>query len=303
MRWLLVLVLALSFASAQTAPSALELEVLTRTNQERLARGLRPLEWDNLAAQVARTHGLDMLRRNYFAHVNPEGDSAVDRLRKAGVVEVEVGENLAFYENYPDPKIPAEAVKGWMNSPHHRDNMLKPGYTHLGVGLVRQGNRVMVVQNFLARPFALNLTRQAASVERTQLLLRGEAPTKVGVFVEGGLFAELGFRFDTVLELPPGANPRYGLQNGARWLEVPPGQQGFRLEARQEKTLVAGYKLQLILPAGRYALGLGDQAHFWRSVDGPVSLDLPLPASLRVLWVGRMQGNQIDYNFRIPLSP
>lgn len=302
MRWPLALALALSFASAQTAPSALELEVLTRTNQERVARGLGPLEWDNLAAQVARAHGLDMLRRGYFAHVNPEGDSAADRLHKAGAVEVEVGENLAFYENYPDPRIPAEAVRGWMNSPRHRDNLLKPDYTHLGVGLVRLGNRVMVVQNFLARPFALSFTRQASRVESDRFWLRGEAPAKVGLFVEGNLYAELGSRFDTVLELPPGVSPRFGLRNGSRWLEIPPGQGGIRLEVRQEKALVSGCKLQLVLPAGRYALALGEDPRFWRAVEGPATLELPLPASLRLLWVGRMEGDWIDYAFRIPLE-
>lgn len=302
MRWLWMLVLVVSFASAQTAPTALELEVLARTNQERVARGLSPLEWDNLAAQVARAHALDMLRRGYFAHVNPEGESPADRLHKAGGVEVEVGENLAFYENYPDSRIPAEAVRGWMNSPHHRDNLLKPSYTHLGVGLVRQGNRVMVVQNFLARPFALSFTCQASRVEENTLSLRGEAPASVGVFIEGNLYAELGHRFDTTLELPPGASPRFGWRNGSRWLEVSPGQSGFGFEVRQEKALVPGCQLQLVLPAGRYALAVGKEPRFWRTVDGPATLELPLPASLGLLWVGRRQGDWIDYAFRIPLD-
>ncbi|PZA08805.1 CAP domain-containing protein [Meiothermus sp. PNK-Is4] len=291
-----------SLALAQSAPSALELEVLARTNQERVAQGLRPLEWDNSAAQVARAHGLDMLRRGYFAHLNPEGESAADRLRKAGLAEVEVGENLALYENYPDAKIPAEAVRGWMNSPHHRDNLLKPSYTHLGVGLVRQGNRVVVVQNFLARPFSLRFTRQASWVEENSLSLRGEALASVGVFIEGNLYAELGRRFDTTLELPPGTNPRFGWRSGSRWLEVAPGQPGFDFEVRQEKAQVFGYRLQLVLPAGQYALAVGKEPRFWRSVDGPATLELPLPAGLGSLWVGRRQGDWIDYAFRIPLD-
>ncbi len=151
MRWALLL-LAWLWAVA-FAQSALELEVLQRTNQVRQERGLRPLQWDALAYKAALGHARDMLERNFFAHQNPEGLGAAERMRAAGVLEVMVGENLARFEGYPDPEIPQRALVGWMNSPGHRANLLKPEFTHLGVALVRQGQRVMVVQNFIGRPF------------------------------------------------------------------------------------------------------------------------------------------------------
>jgi uncharacterized protein YkwD len=185
MRWALLL-LAWLWAVA-FAQSALELEVLQRTNQVRQERGLRPLQWDALAYKAALGHARDMLERNFFAHQNPEGLGAAERMRAAGVLEVMVGENLARFEGYPDPEIPQRALVGWMNSPGHRANLLKPEFTHLGVALVRQGQRVMVVQNFIARPFDPQVRLTPAQAERTVLVLSGSAPGTVWVFVGNNL--------------------------------------------------------------------------------------------------------------------
>lgn len=51
--WLL---LALLLGGISLAQSALELEVLRRTNQVRTEHGLRPLRWDSLAYKAALGH-------------------------------------------------------------------------------------------------------------------------------------------------------------------------------------------------------------------------------------------------------
>ena len=33
-----------------------------------------------------------------------------------------------------------EVVKGWMESPGHRENILTPGFTHIGIGYDKNGN-------------------------------------------------------------------------------------------------------------------------------------------------------------------
>ncbi|MCX7782667.1 MAG: CAP domain-containing protein, partial [Meiothermus sp.] len=186
--WLLLLSLVCSGVLAQ---SALELEVLQRTNQVRTERGLRPLQWDALAYKAALGHAQDMLRRNFFAHQNPDGLGAAERMRASGVLEVTNGENLASFEGYPDAEIPQRSLTGWMNSPGHRANLLKPEFTHLGVALVREGRRVMVVQNFIGRPFDPQLRQAPAQAERRVLVLSGTAPGTVGVFVGNHLYARL----------------------------------------------------------------------------------------------------------------
>lgn len=298
--WFLLIGLVWGGALAQ---SALELEVLQRTNQVRLERGLRPLQWDALAYKAARGHAQDMLRRNFFAHQNPEGLGAAERMRAAGVLEVTSGENLASFEGYPDAEIPQRALSGWMSSPGHRANLLKPGFTHLGVALVRQGRRVMVVQNFIGRPFDPQVGLSPAEAERTVLVLSGTASGTLGVFVGNNLYARLNPPINARLELPPKAEVSFAVFDGQTWWATQSGQRGLRLEQALERSTVPGQRVIFNLPAGNFTLAVGSQPRFWQNVSGPVRLDLTLPSTLEVLWLGLRQGNSISYSHRIPLEP
>ena len=297
MRLMAPLVVLFSMASAQ---SALELEVLAQTNQERLARGLGALLWDDLAYKAALEHAQDMLARGYFAHVTPEGRTPGQRMAAAGVIEVTVGENLAYYEGFKDEGLPKKAVEDWMNSPGHRANLLKPDFTHLGVAFVHQGRKVMLVQNFLSRPFSPVLGRAPAQAQRTLLRLSGQAPGPLGVFLNRQLFAQVGPKLDLSLELPPGAKLEYGLKEGQSWFLAPEGQGG-GWQARLETAPTPGVALRLSFPSGQYAMAVGAEPRFWRSVTGPQTLEVTLPGTLQLLWLGPMQGQSIDYTHRIPL--
>jgi hypothetical protein len=294
---LLALLVLLPVALAQ---GALELEVLDQTNRLRLARGLGALLWEEQAYKAALGHAQDMLARNYFGHDTPEGRTPAQRMAAAGITEVVVGENLAAYEGYPEADIPKKAVRDWMNSPGHRANLLKGDFTHLGVALVRQGRRVVVVQNFVGRPFDLGLRRSPAQAQRSLLWLSGQAPATLGIFLDRQLFAQVGPRLDLSLELPPGSRPEYGFHDGQGWSLASEGQGG-GWRARLETTPTPGVALRLALPSGQYALSIGAEPRFWRRVVGPQRLELTLPGTLQFLWVGRLQGQRIDYTHRIPL--
>ena len=56
-------------------------------NAERTSRGLRALRRDAQLAQAARRHSADMVRRDFFAHVSPSGETLKDRVRAAGYGE------------------------------------------------------------------------------------------------------------------------------------------------------------------------------------------------------------------------
>ena len=299
MRGFVFLVVLMSMGFAQ---SALELEVLQRTNQERVQRGLRALQWDNTAYQAAYGHAVDMLRRNFFEHVNPEGRNAAWRMRQAGVLDVTTGENLAVFENYPDAVLPGRSVVGWMNSPHHRENMLQPEFTHLGVAFVRQGNKVMVVQNFIGRLFEAQIGSSSAQVQRNILILSGTAPGTVGIFLGSGLYQRLNPPINVRLELPPNSSVRYGLFDGQTWWNTKPGERGLNLQTRLEVSTVAGRMVSLSLPAGQFNLALGEQPRFWQALTGPTTLNLPLAGSLEALWIGLRRGNEVVYAYRIPLK-
>ena len=118
------------------------LEVLDLVNQIRQQNGLGTLTWDNTAAEVAYRHSLDMDVRDFFAHTNPDGDSPGDRLTAGGVAWTAYGENIAMgYATAQD------VMDAWMNSPGHRDNILYPNFTHLGVGVHENGS-TWWTQNF-----------------------------------------------------------------------------------------------------------------------------------------------------------
>ena len=128
--------------SAQPRPD-LEAQMLELVNQERAAVGLDPLEADPEMLPVARAHSADMFARGYFSHQTPEGKSPFDRIREADVRFRTAGENLALA---PTVEI---AHRGLMNSPGHRENILRPQFGRVGIGILAGGRHgIMVTQKF-----------------------------------------------------------------------------------------------------------------------------------------------------------
>jgi uncharacterized protein YkwD/stress response protein SCP2 len=110
-------------------------EVLALTNAERAAAGLPPLAGDPLLAGAAQAHSTDMVARAFYSHTSPDGSEPWHRAAAAGSTRRTVGENIACGQ-----RSPAEVVRGWMDSPGHRANILKPAFTHLGVGFAGGGS-------------------------------------------------------------------------------------------------------------------------------------------------------------------
>jgi len=73
----------------------------------------------------------DMFKKNYFAHVSPDGIGPSELAEQEGYRFILVGENLARGNFGSDKKL----VQAWMDSPGHRDNILKPSYLELGVSV------------------------------------------------------------------------------------------------------------------------------------------------------------------------
>lgn len=109
-------------------------EVLTLTNEARRAARLRPLAVDPRLTTAAQAYSTDMAARAFYSHTSPEGLQPWDRAAAAGARHRGIGENIACGQ-----RTPREVVEGWMNSPGHRANILKPEFTHLGVGYAGGG--------------------------------------------------------------------------------------------------------------------------------------------------------------------
>lgn len=78
-----------------------------------------------------------MVAHGYFSHDSMNGNSFVDRIRKAGYVPARafpsLGEDLAWGSG--SLGTPREIVQSWMESPGHRANILNCDFKTLGVGV------------------------------------------------------------------------------------------------------------------------------------------------------------------------
>ncbi len=133
-------------------PDALAETVFVLTNQERMRTGLPPFERDDNLDRAAVEHSTRMLRLNFFAHKDPGGATPQFRIHSfAREIIGTSGENIwsgSGYRQARDNDLALAMVKGWMNSPEHRDNILRREFTHLGVGVVLQDGEVRAAQEF-----------------------------------------------------------------------------------------------------------------------------------------------------------
>ncbi|HSO59216.1 MAG TPA: CAP domain-containing protein [Paenisporosarcina sp.] len=120
---------------AQGSISNIEQQVLTLTNQERAKGGLKALATDSALMDSARAKSADMSKNNYFSHTSPTLGSPFDQMKARGIQYKAAAENIAMGQ-----QTAAEVVKGWMESPGHRANIMNGTYTHIGIGYDANGN-------------------------------------------------------------------------------------------------------------------------------------------------------------------
>jgi len=129
--------------------------VFEMTNQARRGKGLAPLSQDDELTQVARAFSDDMLVRRFFDHTTPDGVSFDERISDRYRHRVRImGENIWYASGYNPGKIrqvAKEIVDDWMTSPGHRENILDPKFTHLGVGVSARNHTIRATQEFVGR--------------------------------------------------------------------------------------------------------------------------------------------------------
>ena len=132
-------------ATKQTAVSSF----LQAVNGTRAQHGLRPLRLDAPLVRAARAHSAEMLRTNVFSH----GDFH-SRMVAFHVSGPAAGENLAWGNG--SFAAPATVISEWLASPEHRANLLRPGWTRIGIGLAHgtflgNGGSTVVTADFAGR--------------------------------------------------------------------------------------------------------------------------------------------------------
>lgn len=111
------------------------LAVLKLVNQERQKNGLDPLELNAPVTNVANVKAKDMAVNNYFSHNSATYGTPFQMLKSFGIHYMSAGENIAAGQRTPE-----EVMKSWLNSPGHRENILRSSFTHIGIGYYKGGS-------------------------------------------------------------------------------------------------------------------------------------------------------------------
>jgi uncharacterized protein YkwD len=117
--------------------SALESNLLKEINRTRAGHGLRALRWSRRLTAAANQHSASMAARGYFSHDSANGGAFWRRIAGyygyRGYRQWSVGENLLW--SSPDVS-PDGALRMWMNSPPHRENLLSSTWREIGLSAV-----------------------------------------------------------------------------------------------------------------------------------------------------------------------
>lgn len=140
-------------ANQTRTPSELRTFALELVNRDRLLNGLPALVETPLLSRSAQGHAEDMMKRNYYDHVTPEGRTPTERYNHIGGTGG-VGENIMYLgsspTNYLNFGLLERFQRSWMYSNGHRVNLLTPNYRYFGYGIVVDpiSREVYAVQNF-----------------------------------------------------------------------------------------------------------------------------------------------------------
>lgn len=111
-----------------------ERQVFDLINQKRKEFGLQPLVWNENTARVARMHSENMAQYHFFGHRGLDGKAVDGRADSIGLKKWRViGENIASLRGYKKPL--DQVITCWMNSPGHRENLLREKWRESGVGV------------------------------------------------------------------------------------------------------------------------------------------------------------------------
>jgi uncharacterized protein YkwD/ribosomal protein L24E len=124
----------------QTKTGLAAADLFARLNDERRARGLAPLRWNtelaSYAASWSRTMSQTSMHHSDIGNLLGSFDY--------------VGENIAMGRGAPVSSLHV----AWMHSQDHRDNMLSPGFTDVGVGVYCAPDGSMWAATDFGRPWS-----------------------------------------------------------------------------------------------------------------------------------------------------
>jgi len=112
--------------------------MFSAVNRIRLSNSLPILRRDEKLEKAARIHASDMVSRNFFDHINPDGEGPRERALSLGL-PYPVSENLGVLSSYglTLEEVVDELMYSLMESPKHRSNILSPCITDIGISFAQ----------------------------------------------------------------------------------------------------------------------------------------------------------------------
>ena len=123
-----------------------EKAVIELTNAERKKADLPPLTPNPKLFAAARAHAANMAKQGKMEHIL-DGKNPYERIKEAGYKFRVAAENIARSQGDLD-----DVMKGWMNSKAHRENILAPEFTEIGLGLAKGDNDTVYFAQVFAMP-------------------------------------------------------------------------------------------------------------------------------------------------------
>jgi Cysteine-rich secretory protein family len=163
-------------APALPDAAVVETHIVEMTNAYRAKKNLGTLKRNPELRKAARAYAKFLATSNTFSHT-ADGSTVGKRVSKTGYRWCSIAENLAMTldsRGFQNRSLAKKTVEGWINSPGHRENLLAPNMTEIGVAVVRAKNKhpkYVSVQVF-ARPKALQIEFQVSNTSKQTIHYR-----------------------------------------------------------------------------------------------------------------------------------
>lgn len=150
-------------------------------NEDRRKNGLSEVAWDETAAVAGTQHAIEMAQYGYISHYNLDGYGPDYRYSLAGGLHtIQENIHLTKYSMNNTPQSANEweqlvrkAQESLMGSEGHRNNILSPEHTHVGIGIAHDmdDGYFAITQEFVNQYLTLQPIPHSVSLGETVNLL------------------------------------------------------------------------------------------------------------------------------------
>ena len=180
---MILLISGITVAGASKLSPCEGARVLKEINEIRKHHGLQELITESSASAAAALHSQELGERQTLSHWGLDGSRVMERYRAAGGTGLKAGENLGAGDSI------RSIIDAWMQSPSHRNNLLRTDWFSAGVGhLQTDGGRIILVVVFNDSRWeqtSIRIEGAMVKMEGYYILAQGIFPEKITISVSG----------------------------------------------------------------------------------------------------------------------